>query len=175
MKSSCLESKKCHDSEPSAYNPVGWNSFSVNPFRHESKLRYDRRSVGQSVVVSSTHLGPKTRFFLLSVCGLLMWGTHSDERTGLSFTIAVGPRQRSYSWVLVPWDSRPYFTVSDSRLLHPGGSGSRIYISQEQGGPFIPPRYWAPFSSPPTTQGYGGGIRTCLHTGLMKHEVCANV
>jgi hypothetical protein len=35
---------------------------------------------------------------------------------GLSFTIAAGPRQRIHSWVRVPWDSRHYFTVSDSRL-----------------------------------------------------------
>jgi hypothetical protein len=34
---------------------------------------------------------------------------------GLSFTIAAGPRQRIHSLVRVPWDSRPYFTVSDSR------------------------------------------------------------
>jgi hypothetical protein len=47
-----------------------------------------------------------------------MWGAFSDQRTSLSFTIAAGPRQRSQSRVLVPWDSRPYvyFTVSDSRL-----------------------------------------------------------
>jgi hypothetical protein len=45
-----------------------------------------------------------------------MWGALSDERTGLSFTLAAGPRQRSHSRVRVPWDSRPYFTVSDSRL-----------------------------------------------------------
>jgi hypothetical protein len=48
--------------------------------------------------------------------GLLMWGALSDERTGLSFTIAAGARQSSHSRVRVPWDSRPYFTVSDSRL-----------------------------------------------------------
>jgi hypothetical protein len=35
---------------------------------------------------------------------------------GLSFTIAAGPRQSIHYWVRVPWDSRPYFTVSDSRL-----------------------------------------------------------
>jgi hypothetical protein len=45
-----------------------------------------------------------------------MWGALSDERTGLSLTIAAGPRQRSDSRVRSPWDSRPYFTVSDSRL-----------------------------------------------------------
>jgi hypothetical protein len=45
-----------------------------------------------------------------------MWDALSDETTGLSFTIAPGPRQRSHSRVRVPWDSRPYFTVSDSKL-----------------------------------------------------------
>jgi hypothetical protein len=45
-----------------------------------------------------------------------MWGTLSDERTGLSFAVATGPRQRTHFGVRVPWDSRPYFTVSDSRL-----------------------------------------------------------
>jgi hypothetical protein len=54
-----------------------------------------------------------------------MWGALSDERTGLSFTIAAGLRQRSHFRVRVPWDSRPYFAASDSRL---------------------------PFSSPPTTR-----------------------
>jgi hypothetical protein len=45
-----------------------------------------------------------------------MWVALSDERMGLWFTIAAGPRQRSHSRVRVPWDSRPYFTLSDSRL-----------------------------------------------------------
>jgi hypothetical protein len=40
-----------------------------------------------------------------------MWGALSDERTGLSFTAAAGPGQRSRSWVRVP-----NFTVSDLRL-----------------------------------------------------------
>jgi hypothetical protein len=68
-----------------------------------------------------------------------MWGALSDERTGLPFTIAAGPRQRSHSWVQVPRDSWPYFTVSDSRLPQPGGPGSRNYIPQEQVGPVTPP------------------------------------
>jgi hypothetical protein len=64
-------------------------------------------------------------YYCQTNAGLLMWGALSDERMGLSFTIAAGRRQRSHSRVRVPWDSRPYFVVSDSRL---------------------------PFSSPPTTR-----------------------
>jgi hypothetical protein len=64
-------------------------------------------------------------YYCRIVSGLLMWGVLSDERTVLSFTIAAGPRQSSHSRIRVPWDSRPYFTVSYSRF---------------------------PFSSPPTTR-----------------------
>jgi hypothetical protein len=47
---------------------------------------------------------------------LFLWGALSDERTGLSFVYAAGPRQRSLSLVRVPRDSWSYFTVSDMRL-----------------------------------------------------------
>jgi hypothetical protein len=54
-----------------------------------SELCYDRRSVGQSVLVSSTHQGLTTRFLLLSDnCGFVdVGGPYSDERSGLSFTM----------------------------------------------------------------------------------------
>jgi hypothetical protein len=55
-------------------------------------------------------------YYCQSVAGLLMWGALFGERTGLSFAIAAGPRQRSHSQVRVPWDSRPHFTVLDSGL-----------------------------------------------------------
>jgi hypothetical protein len=64
-------------------------------------------------------------FITLTVTVLFLWGALSDERTGLSFVYVAGPCQRSLSRVRVPWDSRPYFTVSDLIL---------------------------PFSSPPTTR-----------------------
>jgi hypothetical protein len=59
-------------------------------------------------------LGPDF-YYCLTVACLLMWGPLSDERTGVSLTIAAGPRQRSHSQVRVAWDSWLYFTVSDSR------------------------------------------------------------
>jgi hypothetical protein len=37
--------------------------------------------------------------------GLLVWSALSDERTGLSFTIAASHRQGNQSWVRVPRDS----------------------------------------------------------------------
>jgi hypothetical protein len=84
--------------------------------------------------------GLRTDFYYCqTVAGLLMWGALSDERMRLSFTIAAGPRQRSHSQVRVPWDSRPYFTVSDSGFRKPGGPGPHIYIVREQGDPVIPP------------------------------------
>jgi hypothetical protein len=55
-------------------------------------------------------------YYRRTVAGLLMWGTLSDGRTGLSFTIAAGPCQRSHSLVRASLDSQPYFTVSDLRL-----------------------------------------------------------
>jgi hypothetical protein len=55
-------------------------------------------------------------FITVTVAGFLMWGSLSDERMGLSFTIAAGPRQRSHSRARVLWDSQPYFTLSDFRF-----------------------------------------------------------
>jgi hypothetical protein len=54
------------------------------------KWCYDRRSIGQSVLVSGTHLGPMARFLLLSVAGLLMRGTLSGERTSLELQLLLG-------------------------------------------------------------------------------------
>jgi hypothetical protein len=45
-------------------------------------------------------------YYCQTVAGLLMWDALSHERTGLSITIAAGPRQRSHSRVRVPWDSQ---------------------------------------------------------------------
>jgi hypothetical protein len=59
-------------------------------------------------------------------------------------TIASGPCQSSHSWVEVPQNSRPYFTVSFETPQR-GGPCPRTYIPQEQGGPVIPPGTGFPF------------------------------
>jgi hypothetical protein len=43
-------------------------------------------------------------YYCRTAAGLFMWGALSDERTGLSFTIAAGPRQRSHSRTRLPSD-----------------------------------------------------------------------
>jgi hypothetical protein len=77
---------------------------------------------------------PSGAYDQIFITGLLMWGALSDERMGLSFTIAAGPRQRSHSRVQVPRDSWP------------------ILLSQIRDFPFrrllrlvgLPWRYWTP-------------------------------
>jgi hypothetical protein len=52
---------------------------------------------------------PRSDFYYCqTVPDLLMSGALSDERTGVSFTMAAGPCQRSHSRVRVPWVSGPY-------------------------------------------------------------------
>jgi hypothetical protein len=54
-------------------------------------------------------------YYCLTVTVLFFVGALSDERTGLSFVYAAGPRQRSPSRVRVLWYSRPYTGRSRSR------------------------------------------------------------
>jgi hypothetical protein len=89
------------------------------------------------------------------------------------FTIAAGPRQRSHSQVRVPRDSWPSFTVSDSRLPQPVGSGPHMYIPQEQGGLVIPSGTGFPFVASYDSQGYGGAIRPRLHAGVTHSSLMA--
>jgi hypothetical protein len=63
---------------------------------------------GQSTSLSWNNApiwGLRPDFYYCLTVSLLMWGALSDERTGLSFTIAAGLRQRSHSRVPVPLDS----------------------------------------------------------------------
>jgi hypothetical protein len=77
-------------------------------------------------------------YYCLTVAGFLMWDALSDERTGLSFTISAGPRQRSHSRVRIQM-----------------GLANIFYCLRFETSFFV-----ASYDS----QGHGGGIRPHLHT-----------
>jgi hypothetical protein len=104
---------------PSSYS--GSLAFrNLTPFNESSRVESYVKTDGQSASVSWNKppiWGLRPDFYYCQrITGLLMWRSLSDERMGLSFTIAAGSRQRSHFRVRVPWESRPYFTVSDLRL-----------------------------------------------------------
>jgi hypothetical protein len=74
--------------------------------RNQSQVKVKvtlRLTVSQSV---SPGVEPQPEIYYSStVTVLFLWGVLSDERTGLSFVYAAGPRQRSLSRVRVPWHS----------------------------------------------------------------------
>jgi hypothetical protein len=85
----------------------------------QSVLYYDRRSVGQSVLVSIPHLRLMTTFLLPSDnCGFVDMGR---------------PLWREDGSVFYNLQYAVYITVSDLR------AGPCIYVPQEQGGPVITP------------------------------------
>jgi hypothetical protein len=78
-----------------------------------------RPTVSRPVCLAAKHpSGAYDQIFVtcVTVKVLFLWGAFSDERLGLSFVYAAGPCQRSLSRVRVPWDLRPYFTVSHLSL-----------------------------------------------------------
>jgi hypothetical protein len=87
---------------------------------------------GQSVSLSWCQApiwGPRPDFcYLKTVAGFLIWGALSDERTGLSFTIAAGRHQRSHSVVRVPRDSQPYL-LSQIRDSSNMGGQVPVFVS----------------------------------------------
>jgi hypothetical protein len=128
------------------------------------KLIYDRRSVGQSVLLSDSNLEPMTRFcFLSDDCGFLdVWHPLWREDGSVIYLY-------NCFWAL-PEHSllgrspaellshlRPPTWRARSMYLYPPGTGWPSYT----------PGNCLPFLSPLTTRrDYGGGILTRLHTGL---------
>jgi hypothetical protein len=109
------------------------------------KLIYDRQSVGQSVLVSGTHLGPVTNFPFsltfpldsLRVCYFIAPSlTRGRVRNLLYNCFWAFPEQSLLG--RSPTELTAIF-YSHLRLPQPGGPGPHIYIPQEQGGPVIPP------------------------------------
>jgi hypothetical protein len=129
---------------------TNWVLFSSSPMIHrwrysnplprglsqlQNKVQSQRQSYimtdGQSVGLGWCQApiwGWPNFYYHQTVAGLLKWGALSDDRTGLYFTVAAGPRQRSLSGVRVPRDLWP----SDLRLSQPRGPGSRIYFPRKR-------------------------------------------
>jgi hypothetical protein len=114
--------------------------------KSESKLCYDRRSVGQSILVSGSHLGPKTRFLLLSdSCGFVDMGYplwRKDESVVYNCCCPspaqsfLGPSPACLRFKTLPTRR------TRSPYLYPPGTGWPSYN----------PLHWVPFSSPSATR-----------------------
>jgi hypothetical protein len=135
--------------------------------KSKSKLSYDRRSVGQSVLVSSIHLGPKNRFlFAVRQLRVCLCGAPSltigrvcrlQLLLVLASTVILGSESRANDDILLSQfrDSPnlegqvPVFIFLSDRVaqLYPQDLGSIFVVSYD-------------------SQGYGGGIPTRLHTGM---------
>jgi hypothetical protein len=89
------------------------------PFLSLSLSLMLRPTVSRPVCLGVKHpSGAYHQIFItcVAVTVLFLWGALSDERSSLSFVYAARPCQRSLSRVRVPWDLRPYCTVSHLRL-----------------------------------------------------------
>jgi hypothetical protein len=111
----------------------------------KSRLISDRRSVGQSVFVSGTHLGPAANFFLhsliifrqLRVCRC---GAPSLTRGMVCvFQLLLGIASVAFPGSESRGTHEHIFLSHPLRLSEPGGSSSCIYFPQEQGSPVISP------------------------------------
>jgi hypothetical protein len=143
--SKCRSTNVLPNSPPSSYHSRPYRlSEILPPSLTLRRLRHSHSCFTTGAKYLETHdkyfLFSTEHLRLQSLCNIL-----SDEKMGLSFTIAAGTRQRSHSRVRLPRDSWTYFTFSDSRLPQPVGPGPRIYIPHEQRGPVIPPGTWFPF------------------------------
>jgi hypothetical protein len=105
------------------------------------KLVYDQRSVGQSILVSGSHLEPMTRF-LFSVWRLQVswygapslirrWVCNLLVQLLLGLARAVTHRSKSCR-------THAHILMFHLRLPQPGRPGPCIYIPQEQGSLVIP-------------------------------------
>jgi hypothetical protein len=93
---------------------------------------------------------PRPEFcYYQTFAGMLIWGTLSNERKGLSFTTAVSAvilgseSLGTHDRILLSQTETPGTWRARSPYFHPQGTGWLSYT----------PRNWVPFSSPPTTRG----------------------
>jgi hypothetical protein len=116
---------------------------------------------GLPPISSSWHRAPcESRpdfFFQLNTCSYIPYVTSSDERMGLLFTIAAGPRQRIHSQVRVPQHSWPHFTLWDSKLPQPGAQVPVFISPRNRVAQLYPQALGSLFDPFYDAQGYDGG------------------
>jgi hypothetical protein len=144
----------------------------VTQVRVKSKLCYDRRSVGQCVLISSPHLRPKTRFLLLSdSCGFVDVGRPLWREDGsVVYNCRWPSSAQSFSgpspaglitiFYCLRFETPPTWSTR-SPYLYPPGTGWPSYT----------PTHCVPFSSPPTARGSVVGWGTMLHAGRSRVRV----
>jgi hypothetical protein len=116
--------------------------FRLSHTNTKSKLIYDRRSVGQSVLMSGSHLEPLTRF-LFSVWWLRdSWCGAPSLTIGrvcnLLVQLLLGLARAESLLGRSPTELNDNILLLHLRLPQPGGPGPHIYIPQEQGVQFYP-------------------------------------
>jgi hypothetical protein len=121
----------------------------------ESELLYDWLFTANQFVLAPTPWDSRLEYFFSNWTPAVR--VLSDERMGLSFTIAAGPHQRIHSQVWVPQDSCPHFTVSDSRLPQPGVQVPVFISPRNRVAQLYPPALGSIFVALYDSQGYGGG------------------
>jgi hypothetical protein len=132
----------------------------------ESYVTTDGESASLSWNKASVWVLRPDLYYYQSVASLLMWEALSDQRTGLSFTIAAGLRQHNHSQVRVPRGSWPQFTVSDSRLPNLEDQVPVFISHRNRLAQLYPQALGSIFVAIYDSEGYGGGIRHRLHTSF---------
>jgi hypothetical protein len=126
------------------------------------KIMLYRRSVGQSVLLSSPHLGPKTRFLLPvdSWCGAPSLTRGRVSRLQFLLPRASAVILKSVSLYSLRFETPPTFRARSPYLYPPGTRW-----------PSYTPKHWSPFSSPPTTRRATVEVFEPTSTRGLKHEV----
>jgi hypothetical protein len=106
------------------------------------KLSFDRRSVGQCVLVSGSRLELRTRFFFSVWQLCVSWCLASSLTNGWVCNLLVQlllALARAITLGFKSHRTRCHISLSHLRLSLPGGPDPRIYVPQEQDGPIISP------------------------------------
>jgi hypothetical protein len=156
--------------------------YSIQCGTSKSKFCYDRRSVGHFVLVSSNHLGPKTRFLLLSDSGgfVDVWRPFWQDFGSVVYNCCWSSPAQSFSG---PSPSRLMTTFYCLRFEIPPTLRARspYLYPPRTGWPSYTPRHWVPFPSPTTTRGGNmvevfepASMRGC-GAGIRKHTYISAV